>query len=191
MADYIYITGTGSDPALLGNLNDPVFGEEPSLGACMTNIRRFVDVGNHIFVISGSTPGVQQYVVGGMQVAEKISALEAYNRFPQNRLRIEDGKLIGNVIVDANGAKHNLDKHDLKSFENRAKNFIVGKNSISLDTVREVDLGRARTLEKLSEVFGKKGNRPIDIMGRWGKLSPDQSLDLRDWLTGIKKQAAA
>lgn len=192
MPDYIYITGTGTDPGAHGNLNDPLFGDAASLGACMPNIRRFVDIGDHIFVVSGSSHGVQQYVVGGMEVAEKISAIEAYERFPGNRLHIgQDGLLKGNIIINADGSQHALDRHDPATFENRIKNFVVGTNAVSLDTQKEVELGRQHTLEKLSDIFGKKGNRPIDIMGRWAKLESEQSANLLDWLKGLKDRASA
>lgn len=36
MKGYVYITGTGADPAGLDNISDPLFGEMPTLGACMS-----------------------------------------------------------------------------------------------------------------------------------------------------------
>jgi hypothetical protein len=94
MKGYIYITGNGADPALRDNLNDPLFSKIPTLGACMPNIRRLVTRGDFIFVVSGRTPAVQQYVVGGFRVEERISALAAYDRFPENRLSLDhDGQL--------------------------------------------------------------------------------------------------
>lgn len=191
MKGYIYITSTGADPALRNNLNDPVFGEDPSLGACMPNIRRFVEQGDYIFVVSGRTPGVQQYVIGGMQVGEKISTLEAYARFPKNRLRLgNDGLVKGNIIVDADGSQHRLDTHKSDTFESRIKNFIVGSNPVSLESDAEVALGRKESLNKLSDLFGKRGNRPIDIFGRWSKLDAMQVNDVVGWLEGIKNAAA-
>lgn len=187
---YIYITGTGADPALLNNLNDPVFGAAPTLGACMSNLREFLDIDDYIFVVSGRTKTEQQYIIGGMQVAEKIDHLAAYGRFPGNRLHIgADGKLQGNVIVDEFGTKHPLDGHSDESFQRRVRNFIVGKNAVSLDTEREVELGRQRTLGKLADLFERQGNRPIDIMGRHRKLDDGQVNGLMDWLRGIKAEA--
>jgi hypothetical protein len=191
MKGYIYITGTGTDPGLRNNLNDPLFGKDPSLGACMPNIRRLVELGDYIFVVSGTAAGVQQYVVGGMQVAEKISPIEAFNRFPGNRLRIgSDGLLKGNVAVNADGTKHQLDRHDPSTFENRVKNFVVGTNAVALSTPKEVDCGRQQSLGKLGQLFGKSGNRAVDIMGRWSKLDDAQVRDVVAWLEGIKRAAA-
>ena len=191
MKGYIYITSSGADPAHLDNLNDPVFGDQPSLGACMPNIRRFVGLGDYIFVVSGSTAGVQQYVIGGMQVAEKISPLEAYARFPNLRLRKEaDGRVKGNVVINADGSKHPLDNHRADTFAERVKNYVVGTNAVSLATPAEVALGRQQTLGKLGQVIGKSGNRPIDIMGRLSRLDQNQIGAIVDWLRGIKRSAA-
>ncbi len=192
MKGYIYITGTGTDPGLKNNLNDPVFEDVPSLGACMPNIRRLVKGGDYIFVVSGMATGVQQYVVGGMQVAEQISALEAYKRFPQHRLKIgSDGLLKGNIIVDSSGKQHALDKHAAETFESRVKNFVVGANAVALSSPREVEIGRQQSLTKLGDIFGKRGNRAVDIFGRWSKLDAAQVNDVVGWLEGIKRAAAA
>lgn len=191
MKGYIYISGSGADPAARDNLNDPLFGRVPTLGACMPNVRRLVSLGDFIFVVSGKLQGLQQYVVGGMQVEEKISALTAYERFPENRLHVDaDGRLRGNVIVTADGLQHPLDRHDPKTFLNRVNEFIVGSNSVALHTEQEVAMGRDQTLGKLSQLIGKRGNRVIDVMSRWSKLDEAQVRDLLNWLQRIKGEAA-
>lgn len=188
MKGYIYITGQGADPALRNNLNDPIFARIPTLGACMPNIRRVVGRGDWIFVVSGKTPHVQQYVVGGLRVSEKINALAALDRFPDNKLsRDGDGKIWGNIICDENGNQDALDHHPKDTFEQRLENYIVGDRSVVLSTADEVELGRLQTLEKLSEILGKpRRNRVIDVMGRMSKFSEPQVLDMLDWLEGIK-----
>lgn len=190
MKGYIYITGTGADPAALDNISDPLFGEVPTLGACMTNLRKFVDIGDYLFVVSGKTKNLAQYVFGGMRVAEKIDHLAAYGRFPQNRLqRREDGIIVGNVIVDVKGRKHPLDHHSDEGFQRRIKNFIVGADPLAIQSPREVELARQQTLNKLSDIIGKKGNRPFDILGRQRKLSEDQVKQMISWLRDIKEEA--
>jgi hypothetical protein len=185
---YIYITGTGTDPSARGNLNDPLlFTRTPTLGACMPNIRRLVLPGDFVFVVSGKVPGVQQYVVGGMRVEEKITALAAFRRFPDNRLhRNANGLVWGNVVVDSKGRQHPLDHHPSQTFSERVKNFIVGSNPVALETPEEVAVGRDQTLPKLSRLLGKKGNRVIDVMSRWSKLDEAQVRELIAWLEGIK-----
>jgi hypothetical protein len=191
MKGYIYITSTGADPAALNNLNDPLFTGVPTLGACMPNIRRLVERGDFIFVVSGKVAGIQQYVVGGLRVAEKITALSAYKRFPQNRLHLDaDDKLQGNVVVNSRGEKHPLDTHDAATFASRVRDFVVGDHSIALTTPREVELGRAQSLPKLSQILNKKGNRAIDVVSRWSKLDEKQIGQMVDWLNGIKATAA-
>jgi len=189
MKGYIYITSSGTDPSLRGNLNDPLFTKVPTLGACMPNIRRFVTKGDWIFVISGKVAGVQQYVVGGLQVEEKIDALAAYDRFPDNRLTMGAGGLVmGNVIVQPDGRQHPLDSHPAETFQNRVKNFVVGGNAIALSTPQEVELGRQQTLGKLGDILGRRrgANRVIDAMGRMSKLDEPQVAQILDWLSGIK-----
>ena len=185
---YIYISGHGADPQANGRLNDPILRGRASLGACMPNIRRLVERGDYIFVVSGKTSGVQQYVVGGFEVADKIDTLAAYQRFPENRLRLnDDGILEGNIIVNADGSKHALDTHQVSTFDNRVKNWILGNNPVALESDREVELGRMQTLDKLSSILNKpKANRIIDVMGRWAKMNEAQTAEMLTWLKGIK-----
>ncbi|WP_370155401.1 hypothetical protein [Ferrovibrio sp.] len=188
MKGYIYITGKGADPGLFNNLNDPIlFAKTPTLGACMPNIRRLVTKGDFVFVVSGKTARVQQYVVGGFKVNEKISALAAFRRFPENRLEMGENGLQGNVVVDGAGKKHQLDHHSPDTFEKRIENYLVGTDGIALETPREVELGRQQTLSKLSQILNRpRGNRVIDVMSRWSKLDEKQVNDMLDWLRGIK-----
>lgn len=190
MKGYIYISSPGADPGRNRNLNDPMFRRTPTLGACMTNIRRLVFPGDHVFVISGATKGVQQYVVGGFQVVEKINALAAYERFPDNRLRRDsDGRIIGNIIVDEIGQQHPLDKHAANTFASRIQNYLVGVNPVALETPGEVARGRDETLDRLSSILERpRANRIIDLMGRWAKLDGSQVEKTLDWLRGIKAE---
>jgi hypothetical protein len=191
MKGYIYITGSGTDPAALNNLNDPIFGPTPTLGGCMPNIRRAVAKGDYIFVVSGKVPGIQQYVVGGFRVEDKLKALRAYARFPENRLKLDQqGILQGNVLVDSKGKKHPLDRHNPYRFKERIENYIVGADALILSTPQEVALGRERSLEALSTILERpRSNRVIDVMARWGKLENGQVTSMLDWLQGIKAEA--
>ena len=191
MKGYIYISANETDPSQRGNLNDPIFARIPTLGACMPNIRRFVTQGDFLFVVSGKTAGVRQYVVGGFRVDEKIHALAAYERFPENRLRtLADGRVIGNIIVQADGTQHPLDRHDPRTFENRLENYLVGSMPVALSTEPEVQLAREQTLSNLSTILRRApGNRVIDVMGRWSKLDEGQVRQMVDWLLGIKATA--
>lgn len=191
MKGYIYISGGGADPAEHDNLNDPLFRGRPTLGACMPNIRRLVEPGDFVFVVSGKTGGVQQYVVGGFQVVEKISALAAYDLFPENRLtEDENGVKRGNIIVMPDGSQNPIDTHDSETFEQRIENYIVGVDPVVLDTPAEVEVGRIETLEKLSAILGRpRGNRVIDVMGRWARMDESQVAEMLAWLKGAKDQA--
>lgn len=185
MKGYIYTMFSGADPGRHWTLNDPIFGGQPTLGACVPHIRRAVEVGDHIFVISGKVTAVKQFIVGGFEVAEKINALAAYKRFPQNRLRQSDGQLLGNIIVDGRGRHHPLDDHN--HFEKRIENYIVGRNPIFLNTPQQFKAAREETMDILSEVFDKNGTKPFDIIGRYRKLDEHQIERLRDRLKDLSE----
>jgi hypothetical protein len=185
MNGYIYTLYAGADPGHGWVMNDPIFGRTPTLGACVPNIRRNVNVGDWIFAISGRVSGERQFVVGGFRVNEKIDQLSAYARFPENRLqRAPSGQLVGNVIVTADGQQHPDDTH--ANFERRLVNFIVGGEPVVLENPAEMDRGRAETLSILSRIFGREGNRVFDIIGRSRKMGEQQVDELRGWLQALK-----
>ena len=79
MKGYIFITSSGYDPERGKHLKDPFLdGDVGSLGACMPNIRKRVQPGDHIFVVSGRIKEAPQYVVGGFEVQEKMHAAAAF-----------------------------------------------------------------------------------------------------------------
>ena len=173
MKGYIYTMYAGADPGHDWTLNDPIFGKSPTLGACVPHIRRAVEVGDHVFVVSGNIPGVKQFIVGGFEVAEKISALAAFKRFPEHRLkRGENGQVLGNIIVDGRGEHNSLDGH--KNFERRIENYLVGRNPLVLTTPQQISAGRDETMDILSEIFNKKGRKPFEILGRYRKMDEHQ-----------------
>ena len=184
MKSYLHITETGYDPVAGKPIFDPYLGDQPSLGACMPNIRRLVVPGDRIFTMSGKVDGVQQFIIGTLEVAEKISARTAFNRFPEQRLRMVDGQVVGNIIVDSRGRQHRLDHHT--NFARRIQNYIVGRNAIALTTRREIARGREETLYVLRYLLRKDGDSPIKVMGRWCRLDETQSRELTDWLLDIK-----
>ena len=189
MIGKIFITSSGYDPQLGKHVKDPYLGPNATLGACRPDFRRQVNEGDHLFVISGKLPNVRQFVMGGFEVEKKISAEEAYQMFPDQRLRLrDDGQLTGNIIVDANGAQHHLDDHDAASFAKRVSNYIVGTNCIALVRPEEISLGREQTLDALREIFKKNGGSPFEIVGHYGsQLTEEQVHQLREWLLSIKK----
>jgi hypothetical protein len=182
----IFITRSGYDPQLGKHVKDPYLGSQPTLGACRPDIRRLLQVGDHIFVISGRVRDVNQFVMGGFEIAQKIPATEAYRVFPELRLRRrKDGQLTGNIIVDARGDQHALDDHC--GFDERIKNYVIGTNLISLTTPEEIAEGRKRTIEALSDILRKTGKTPVELVGRWGtKLTEEQVIQLREWMRALK-----
>jgi hypothetical protein len=184
MNGYIYTMYAGADPGHGFVLNDPIFGATPTLGACVPHIRRAVQVGDYIFVVSGRVTGERQFVVGGFKIAEKIDGLKAYKRFPQNRLHLDEhGHLLGNVIVDAKGKHHPLDDHD--NFAARIENYIVGADPVVLNTPVQQKAARRETVDFLGRLFGKNGTRVYDMIGRHRKMDEKQVNQMLLWLKDL------
>jgi hypothetical protein len=191
MIGKIFVTGSGCDPVEGKHVKDPYLGPKASLGACRPDIRERLQIGDQVFVVSGKVRGVAQVVLGGFEVAEKISAIEAYERFPEQRLRrLADGQVTGNVIVNADGRQHELDHHDESTFNRRIENYLIGTNPVALLTPEEIAEGRLQTLEILRDVFGKKGDSVREIIGRASNLTAKQVYRLRSLLDAVKDSAS-
>jgi hypothetical protein len=194
VSSYIFISPR-SDPGMGRPLADPLLtsGSRPTMGTCRPDLRRLVRPGDQIFVISGSMgPKHRQYVIGGLEIAEKLDdQLAALRKFPENALRFDAGKKMGNIIVTPDGYQHPQDTHPPETFEKRIKNYLVGQNPVVLETPREIELGRERTIDILSGIFDRSGPRVAQIVGRHRKLTDEQADRLRRELMDIKREAAA
>jgi hypothetical protein len=193
MIGKIFITRQGYDPELGKHVKDPYLGELPSLGACRPDIRRQLKPGDEIYTISGKVKGARQFVMGGFEIASKMNVREAFDLFPEQRLSVrEDGQIGGNIIIDGDGKQHPLDTHakEAERFDRRVRHYVVGTNPISLIKPEEIKRGREQTLEALSEILGKTGSSPWEIVGRYGcTLKESQSRQIRDWLRSLKSAA--
>ncbi len=186
MKSYIYKMYRGADPSHGWLMSDPIFGDPATLGACVPNIRRLVEVGDRIFCISGRVEGANPYIVGGFKVKEKIDALAAYSRLPHNRLcKHENGQTLGNIIINADGTQHPLDTHD--NFEKRIENYIVGEDPVCLTQPWHIARAREETLDTLSKIFNTTGNRVYDIIARWRRMNEKQAQQLLEWFGNIKQ----
>lgn len=188
---YIFVSPR-SDPGAGRRLDDPIFGKVPTMGACRPDLRRFVRPGDYMFVISGKTQGVSQYIIGGFAVDEKIDALAAYAQYPENRLHHLGDEKVGNIIVDGRGLHHALDHHEEHNFERRIQNYLVGRDPVYLETPREVELSRERTMAILSHLFGKtRAARVSEIVPRNRRLDIEQINELLKALQAIKTEASS
>jgi hypothetical protein len=188
MVGKIFITRSGYDPQLGKHIKDPYLGPNPTLGACRPDIRKQLRKGDHIFIISGKIPDLNQFVMAGFEIESKIPAIEAYRQFPELRLRpLEDGQVTGNVIVTSDGRQHELDQHNPDTFQSRIKNYVVGTNLIAITNDEEIAKGRRQTLEALRKILHRNGKSPVEIVGRWGTaLNEEQITMLRNWLLSLK-----
>ncbi|MEQ8364032.1 MAG: hypothetical protein RH948_14265 [Cyclobacteriaceae bacterium] len=188
MKGYIYTMFQGADPGKGWAMTDPIYGAKPTLGACMPNIRRAVDVGDYIFSISGRVKNVQQFIVGGFAVEQKLNSLAAREMFPDNILHKEkDGTLRGNIIVDHNLNRLKDDYHT--NWEKRIDNYIVGTKPKFFQSQREIDEARKETLTILQDTFKRKGETVSDVIGRWRRLDEEQIHNLITWIEAVKMKS--
>ena len=155
MIGKIFITRTGYDPQMGRHIKEPFLsGETATFGACRPDIRKQLGSGDHVFLISGKVKGYDQFVVGGFEIDKQISVSQAYQDFPEQRLRQSgDGRLAGNIVVDSVGAKHPLDDHRVDTFGKRIENYTVGKNVIVLEEEEEISRGREQTMDALQDIM--------------------------------------
>lgn len=190
MPSYIFVS-PGSDPGAGRALVDPILtAKKPTMGTCRPDLRRMVKPGDHVFVISGSLGRThRQYVIGGMEVDSTLrDQIEALDAYPENALTFEGRQKSGNIIVTADGDQHPRDRHS--NFKERIKNYVQGRNPVVLETPREVELGRERTVEILADLFGRHGSTRVQqIVGRHRRLSDEQAQRLRSALLEIKREA--
>ncbi len=192
MASYIFVSPR-SDPGMGKPLDDPILraGVRPTMGTCRPDLRRLVRVGDQIFAVSGSMgPKVSQYVIGGLQIDQKLDdQIAAYEAYPEHRLHFDaSGHRIGNIIVTADGTHDPRDHHD--KFDTRIRNYLVGTNPVVLETAREVELGRERSVDILAQIFDKPGAKSMrEAVGRMRKLSDAQAARLREALLDLKREA--
>jgi hypothetical protein len=193
MSSYIFVS-PGSDPGAGYPLADPLFRKSgvTTMGQCRPDLRKRVRQGDAIFVLSGKIKGagVPQYLIGALSVDQKIDAILARDRFPENTLRLVDGTKVGNVIVSATGEQDPLDSHPAHNFKERIKNYIIAKDAIYLDSEKEVQLGRERTLDILRRVFGKPRAKSVhELIHRNRVLDEKQVQMLLNALQAIKTDA--
>jgi hypothetical protein len=190
MKGYVYIMYPGADPGNGWTMSDPILAPRPTLGACVPNIRRAVSPGDWIFPISGRVRGVQQYVVGGMRVKEKIDAFAALERFPENRQRkSEGGQLVGNIIISKDGKQNPDDYHT--NFEKRLANYLVGDKSVVVDTPEAIERARVQTAKFLGGMFDcPEAASPHQAIGRVRKLTGEQVEETLEWINKLKKGEA-
>lgn len=194
MSSYIFVS-PGSDPGAGLALVDPMLNSSrPSMGTCRPDLRRMVKPGDHIFVISGSRGrSIPQYVIGGMQIDKKLEdQLEALRSHPENSLRFNGRQREGNIIALPDGTQHPHDDHDKRDrekFERRIKNYILGKDPVVLESPREVEIGRDRSVNILSSIFNMPGHRMQQVVGRGRKLMNAQVDQLLRALDDIKREA--
>ncbi|MCX2473529.1 MULTISPECIES: hypothetical protein [Pedobacter] len=185
MKGYIYTMFKGADPSMGWDMTDPIFTKVPTMGACRPDIRRAVERGDYIFSVSGRIVNVKPHIVGAFSVDDKINSLAAFDRFPENRMEVDqEGKFHGNIIFDKNGNHLPFDYHT--NHDRRIDNYIIGKDAIFFDAEEEIKKAKEETVAVLNDIFGKNEEKVHKILGRWRKMDSAQVNDLLSWMNRIK-----
>jgi len=194
MSNFIYIAGSfetvnrskcGRGKAWIDN--DPHFwSDPPTWGICRNDLRRKTTIGNYVFFVLPKNGKHPQMVFGYMKVEDKISHIDAYHRSQLLSKRMGSKNPNGNIIVDAHGQYNRFDAGAHKPiFGKIKKEYVIGKQETSkFLTGNEIQSLAPNFLTKLAQITGKKGNRPIDIISRYGlELSNSQVQQLIFWIS--------
>lgn len=164
--------------------NDPHFwNEPPTWGICRTDFRKKLDKNDYIFFVLPKEAELPQMIYGYIKIQESISHVEAYNRFPQKRMKNNNPN--GNIIVDEFGNYNRFDNNVHKDKFERIKNYyIIGdKNNSSFLRPREIIKLSKYFLPTLQNIFNSKAADIFGIIGRKGRILNDaQIIKLLNWL---------
>ncbi len=193
MKGLIYIAGAvktlGASTEYRGWLpNDPHFWTNPpTWGICRNDLRRKTDVGDYVFFVLGKGAELPQMIFGYMRVAEKISHTEAYHRADLVDKRMGNKNPNGNIIIDDCGAYNRFDAGVHRDiFDKIKREYVVGDSSCSrFHSPHEIKMLAPEFPEHVRNIFGRGGDRPIDIISRYGtELTEPQVTELLKWLEG-------
>jgi len=164
--------------------NDPHFwNSPPTWGICRTDFRKMLNKNDYIFFVLPKRTELPQMIYGYIKILKSISHLEAYQIFPQKRLK--NGKPNGNIIVDEFGNYNRYDNNAHKERFEQIKNYyIVGdRNNSKFLQENEINKLSKSFLQKLQKVFVSKASDIFDIIGRKGRILDEKQIDtLLKWL---------
>lgn len=191
MKGYIYIAGgfgtvNRSTCGQKGSLvdNDPHFWTQPpTWGICRNDLRASANVDDVVFFVLPRNGRLPQSIFGYLTIERIITHSQAYATPSLKADDEQDAK--GQHHCERDGRVQRPDRRDHEHIFHKIKlRYAVGNVSQSrLLTPAEICKLVPSFVEKISQVLGKSGSRPIDIISRWGAfLSPSQVNELLAWL---------
>lgn len=124
-------------------------------------------------------------IFGYMKVMEKITHIDAFHRPQLVTKQMGGGNPNGNIIVDAHGQYNLFDAGAHRHIFHKIKDeYVVGKPETSkFLTTNEITSLAPNFMAQLSQITGKEGQYPIDIITRYGlELSNNQVQQLISWI---------
>jgi len=193
MKGYIYIAGSFEtvNRSVCGQKgssvdNDPHFWTHPpTWGICRNDLRATSEPGNVVFFVFPKNGRHPQMIFAYLTIHRIVTHVYAHSLAGLESKQMGKKMPNGNIIVNATGGYNKYDggAHKYK-FDKIKRHYAVGKpNASRMLSAREINHLAPSFLGKLSQILGKSGARPIDIISRKGSiLTPRQVQQLLTWL---------
>ena len=195
MRGYIYIAGSFEtvNRSACGQRgswidNDPHFwSDPPTWGICRNDLRATANPegGDVVFFVLPKNGRHPQMIFGYMTIEKIVTYHQAFHTLNLHSKRMGNQMPNGNIIVDARGEYNQFDGgvHEDK-FHKIKRHYVISNPTQSrMLTPAEICKLAPSFTSKLTQVMGKSGARPIDIISRKGTiLLPNQVNELLAWV---------
>lgn len=164
--------------------NDPHIWNEPyTWGICRPDLRNNIDVGDYVFFVLGNKADLPQMIFAYIKVREIITHEEAYKKLRNKRM---NGKIYeGNILIDSKGRYNKYDKGKHKNKFKKIKNkYVIAdmKHSRKLEKNEIIEKSK-NFVNKISDIFNKKGKTVYDILSRKGRKMDELQINkILQWL---------
>jgi hypothetical protein len=166
--------------------NDPHFWTEPpTWGICRNDLRATAEPGDVVLFALPKGGRHPQTIFGYLTIARIVTHLQAYQTPALRSKRMGNKQPNGNIIVNARGNYNRFDEgaHFYK-WQRIAQHYAIGRPGKSkLLSATEIKQKAPLFLSTLTQVLGKSGPRPIDVISRKGAMLTELQVErLLAWL---------
>lgn len=152
--------------------NDPHFWTSPpTWGICRNDLRRKAERGDYVFFVLPKRARHPQMLFGYMRIVDKITHLAAFHRADLVTKRMGRKNPNGNIIVNGLGRYNRFDRgaHKHKFHKIKDEYAIGDPRDSRFLSERDIRALAPSFPHALREVLGGKGQRPIDLISRYGR----------------------
>ncbi|MFL6232236.1 MAG: hypothetical protein ACJ76N_03810, partial [Thermoanaerobaculia bacterium] len=193
MKGYIYIAGEFEtvNRSVCGQKgswidNDPHFWTQPpTWGICRNDFRANSETGDAIFFVLPIKGRHPQMIFAYLTIEKIITHSQAYSMADLKSKRMGNKMPNGNIIVDETDSYNRFDGgvHKYKFHKIRQHYALGDPNTSRMLSPDEINRLAPHFVGRLSQILGRSGRRPIDIISRKGRiLTPSQVQELLAWI---------